>query len=55
MSNPFTGIDRLGSGTQSHEISLDNVLGVGRIQPHGHRTRQVIRVENLISVGATAR
>lgn len=52
MSDPFTRIDRLGPGTEGHEVSLDNVLGVGRVQPHRHGTREVIRVQDLITIGA---
>lgn len=35
MSNPLALLDGLWTGAEGHKVALDNMLGVGRVEPHG--------------------
>lgn len=52
VGNPFARLDRLGPGTEGHKVALDDVLGIGRVDPCRERVRQVVRFEDVIPVGA---
>lgn len=41
MRHPFTWLDSLGPGAEGHEISLHNVFGIGRVEPHGERPGEI--------------
>lgn len=49
MRNPFTLLDCLGPGTERHEVALNNVLGVGWVEPQRHRVGQVVGTERIIA------
>jgi len=49
MRYPFTLLDCLGSRTERHEISLNNVLRVGWVKPQGHRVGQVVGAERVVA------
>lgn len=52
VGNPLALLDRLGPGAEGHEVALDNVLGIGRVDPGRERVGQVVSFEGVIPVGA---
>lgn len=49
MRNPFGLLDCLGLGAQRHEVALDDVLRVGRVEPQGQRPREAVGAEDLLA------
>lgn len=49
VRNPFTLLNSLGSSAESHEISLDDVLGILSIEPEGKRSRQVVSRDEVVA------
>lgn len=49
MSNPLSLLNRLRSRTQRHEVALDDVLGVGRVEPQRKGTRKRIGLEGILT------
>jgi hypothetical protein len=49
MGDPFALLDSLWSSAKSHEISFDNMLGIGRVEPKRQRSRKVIRIKDLVA------
>lgn len=49
VGNPLALFDSLWSGTQGHEVALDNVLGIVGIEPQRQRAREVIGLENILA------
>ena len=52
VSNPLAWLDRLGPGAEGHEVALDDVLGIGRVDPGREWGGQVVSFKGLIPVGA---
>lgn len=49
MRNPLARLDRLGSRTQCHEVSFDDMLGVGWVDPKGKRLGQVVGLQGVLT------
>lgn len=50
MCNPFSLLNSLWTSRQSHKIALDDVLGIGVIQPERLRPWEVVAKESIIAL-----
>src|SRR3569833_1487872 len=51
VGNPFALLNRLGPGTERHEVALHNVLCIGRAEPQGQDLGEEIRVQKIVTAG----
>lgn len=49
VGNPFSLLDSLWSGAQSHEIAFDNVLGAIGVEPKREGSGEVVRVDDVVT------
>lgn len=54
MSDPLSLLNGLWSGTQGHEVALDNMLGIIWIEPQRHGPWKMILFEGIITTGHQA-
>lgn len=52
VGNPLALLDRLGPGAECHEVALDDVLGICRVDPGREGVGQMVSFEGIIPVGA---
>jgi len=48
MSHPLARLNRFGPGTKRHEVSLHDVLCVGRIEPQRQWLGQMVGIERFL-------
>lgn len=51
MSDPLPLLNGLRSSAQGHEVALDDMLGIVRVQPERHGPREMIRFEGIMTTG----
>lgn len=49
MSSPLSLLHRLGTGTESHEVALDDMLRILRVEPQRERAREMVRGDDLVA------
>lgn len=54
VSNPLSLLNSLWSGTQGHEVALDNMLGIIWVEPQRHRPWEMILFESIITTAYQA-
>lgn len=51
MGNPFSRFDRLGPCAEGHEVALDDVSGICRVEPSWQRPWKLICAEDILITG----
>lgn len=54
VSDPLSLLNGLWPRTQGHEVALDDMLGVVRVEPQRHRPGEMILFESIIATGHQA-
>ena len=49
MCYPLALINGLGTSAKGHEVALDDVTGIGWVEPQGQGAGQMVRAEDIFS------